>query len=176
MHVIVWGDTGSAAYVLARDRPQLVRSLVFIGLADRYTFAQPYGGLLFLLQRLPLERMVSGPTFARLLSRYVGGSRVLPEWIEESARSVPDLLPLFKHGIQPNLTDHRPLDGEIRQPCLIMAGDDDRIVSPRQAERMAALLPGARQVLIRAGGDHFVNYTDDEWATRVIREFLASID
>jgi pimeloyl-ACP methyl ester carboxylesterase len=174
-HFVVWGDTGSAAYVLARDHPEIVRSLVLIGLADRYRFSQPYGALLGALRRLPLERVVSARTFAKALSHYVGGSQVLPEWIQQKGERVPELAAVFKRSIQPNLTDHRPRAGEVAQPCLLIAGDSDRIVSPDQARRMAALLPRARPVLIRAGGEHFVNYTDDEWASRVIREFLASL-
>ena len=174
-HFVVWGDTGSAAYVLARDHAEVVSSLVLIGLADRYTFSPLYGALLYALRRLPLEYVVSSRTFARALSGYVGGSQVLPEWIKQKAERVPDLAAIFKHSIQPNLTDHRPREGEVRQPCLLIAGDRDRIVSPDQATRMAALLPGARPLLTRAGGEHFVNYIDDAWASHVIREFLASL-
>jgi pimeloyl-ACP methyl ester carboxylesterase len=171
-HFVVWGDTGSAVYLLAREYPRLCRSVVFIGLADRYRFPQPYESLLTMLAHLPIERTVPSRVFATLLGRFVGGTQIRPEWIAEKAAQVPQLTALFKFSIIPNLRDHRPVAGEVQVPCLVIAGDNDRIVSAAQARGMAALLPCAGPAVIRPGGEHFVNYVDDQFVNETIRRFF----
>lgn len=174
-HLVVWGDTGSAVYRLARTHPGRCRSIVFIGLADRYRFPPPYQFLLTALAHLPIERAVSARLFATVLGRFVGGTQIRPEWIAEKGAQVPGLAALFKFSIIPNLRDHRPAPGEVRTPCLVIAGDRDRIVSAAQARRMAALLPGASPATIRPGGEHFVNYVDDGFVNDAIRAFLGTV-
>jgi pimeloyl-ACP methyl ester carboxylesterase len=174
-HFVVWGDTGAAAYHLAKTHPELCHSVVFIGLADRYRFPQPYGLLLKALHHLPIERMVSAGVFATLLGRFVGGTQIKPEWIVQKAWGVRRLTALFKHSILPNLTDHRPLPGEVRVPSLVICGDRDRIVSAAQAQRMAALLPHAGAAVIKPGGEHFVNYIDDAFVNETVRRFFATV-
>jgi pimeloyl-ACP methyl ester carboxylesterase len=174
-HFIVWGDTGSAAYHLAKHHPEVCRSLVFIGLADRYRFPQPYALLLKMLEYLPLERVVPSTVFATLLGRFVGGTQIKPQWIVEEARRVPRLSALFKRSILPNLTEHRPQPGEVTVPSLVIAGDNDRIVSAAQAERMADLLPNAPRAIIKQGGEHFVSYVDDVIVNDAIRRFFATV-
>jgi pimeloyl-ACP methyl ester carboxylesterase len=174
-HFVVWGDTGSVAYRLAKDHPELCRSLVFIGLADRYRFAQPYGLLLKMLEHLPIERAVSSRVFAMLLGRFIGGTQIKPDWIVQKATLVPQLTALFKYSIIPNLTEHRPAAGEVQAPSLVIAGDNDRIVSPAQARRMAALLPHADAAVIKPGGEHFINYVDDTFVNETIRRFFSIV-
>jgi pimeloyl-ACP methyl ester carboxylesterase len=174
-HFIVWGDTGAAAYHLAKHHPEVCRSIVFIGLADRYCFPQPYGLLLKLLEHFPIERTISSRTFAKLLGRFVGGTQIRPEWIVEKAEVVPRLSALFKRSILPNLTEHRPGKDEVRVPCLLISGDNDRIVSTEQTERMAELLPYAEPPIIKTGGEHFVSYVDCDEVNPAIRRFVTSI-
>jgi pimeloyl-ACP methyl ester carboxylesterase len=174
-HVIVWGDTGSAAYHLARHHPTACRSLVFIGLADRYHFPWPYGPLLSMLEHLPMERVASPRVFATLLGRLVGGTQIRPEWITQRAAEIPRLTALFKQSIQPNLTEHRPRHGEVLAPSLVIGGDNDRIVSVAQARRMAELLPNAGPAVIVDGGEHFVNYVDEATVNEEIRRFFAAL-
>jgi pimeloyl-ACP methyl ester carboxylesterase len=175
-HFVVWGDTGSAAYHLAKHYPQLCRSLVFIGLADRYRFPQPYALLLTMLERLPLERVVSSRLFATVLGRFVGGTQIRPEWFVEEAKDVPRLAALFKRSILPNLTEHEPQAGEVTAPSLLVVGDRDRIVSPAQAERMARLLPNAEPLFVKEGGEHFVSYVESDVVNEAIRRFLAMVE
>ena len=175
-HIIVWGDTGSAAYYLAKHHPQKVRSIVFIGLADRYKFPQPYQLLMQLLARLPLEGLVPSWLFAAILSRVVGGTQVKPRWIARRAAKVPRLARLFKLSILPNLTDHEPMPGEVRAPCLVISGDNDRIVSAAQARRMSKLLPNVRRTAIIPGGEHFVSYLDSATVNGLIRQFYAEVN
>jgi pimeloyl-ACP methyl ester carboxylesterase len=51
----------------------------------------------------------------------------------------------------------RPFDsrgrlGEVRVPTLVVAGDADRIVSPRQAPLLASGIPDARLRIVPDGG------------------------
>jgi pimeloyl-ACP methyl ester carboxylesterase len=174
-HFLVWGDTGSAVYLLARESPELCTSIVFVGLADRYTFPFPYGVLLKLLERLPLEKVISSRMFGTVLARFVAGTQIRPEWIVEKGAKIPHLTALFKYSIIPNLFEHRPMPGEVNVPSLLIAGDDDRIVSAPQARRMAAMLPAAAPVVIRPGGQHFVNYVEDFAVNELITDFLATV-
>ena len=174
-HIIVWGDTGSAAYYLAKQWPEKCRSIVFIGLADRYRFPQPFQFLMGLLAHLPIEGLVPARVFAFILGTFVGGTQIKPRWFVERASQVPDLTRRFKHSILPNLTEHRPIAGEVRVPCLVVCGDNDRIVSVSQAQRMARLLPNGSQAVIMVNGQHFVSYVDGAAVNRVIREFYASL-
>lgn len=174
-HIIVWGDTGSAAYQLAKNHPAVCRSIVFIGLADRYRFRQPYGLLLAALRNFPLQRWVPSLIFAVLLGRFVGGSQIKPRWIVKKAIRVPRLTALFKLSILPNLTEHRPVYGEVRTPAQVIVGDNDRIVSADQAKRMSALLPGAVDEVILPGGEHFISYVESDDVNRIIRGFLLTV-
>jgi len=174
-HIIVWGDTGAAAYQLAKYFPNKCRSLVFIGLADKYRFPQPYQFLLQLLRHLPIEFLVSPSAFAALLGKFVGGTQVKPEWIVQRTAQVPDITRLFKQSILPNLFEHNPKVGEVRVKSLVIGGDHDRIVSVSQARRMATLLPSVHSVVILPGGEHFVSYVDAATVNKVIREFYNSL-
>lgn len=172
-HVLTWGDTGSAAYALARDRPDRCQSLILIGLADRYAFDQPYATLLRLLERTPIEGLVPARLIAALIGHFVAGRQVKAEWFVERAVAIPQLGALFKHSIIPNLTDHRPIAGEVDVPALVVGGDHDAIVTVSQSQAMAALLSGAGEAVIVPGGEHFVSYVDDRVVNAAIREFLA---
>ncbi|MDQ5822908.1 MAG: alpha/beta hydrolase [Chloroflexota bacterium] len=174
-HIVVWGDTGSAAYYLAKHHPERVRSIVFIGLADRYKFPQPYQFLMQLLARLPIESLVPSWLFAAILSRVVGGTQVKPRWIAMRAAKVPRLTRLFKLSILPNLTDHKPMPGEVHAPCLVISGDNDRIVSAAQARRMSRLLPNVRRTAIIPGGEHFISYIDSATVNGLIRQFFTEV-
>jgi pimeloyl-ACP methyl ester carboxylesterase len=174
-HIIVWGDTGAAAYQLAKYFPNRCRSLVFIGLADRYKFPQPYQFLLQLLRYLPIEFLVSPPAFAAILGKFVGGTQVKPEWMVQRTTQVPDITRLFKQSILPNLIEHNPKAGEVNVKSLVIGGDRDRVVSVSQAHRMATLLSNVHSVVILPGGEHFVSYVDAPTVNKVIREFYASL-
>jgi len=174
-HIIVWGDTGSAAYYLAKRWPEKCRSIVFIGLADKYAFPQPFQFLLRLLSQFPIEGCVPSRVFAGILGKFVGGTQIQPKWIVERAATIPDLTRLFKNSILPNLTEHRPVAGELQVPCVVICGDHDRVVSVSQAQRMARLLPTGSQAVVIVDGQHFVNYVDGAAVNKVIREFYASL-
>jgi haloalkane dehalogenase len=56
------------------------------------------------------------------------------------------------------------------QPTLVLFSDSDRVFSPRDAERMAAHIPGALPAEIVAGGGHFLQEDlGEELAARIAR-------
>jgi len=175
-HIVAWSDVGAAAYYLGKMWPQRCRSITFLGLADRYYFPQPLNLLTKLLWALPIEGLVPSRLLARILARFLGGAQVDPAWISARAAAIPQLARLFKHSVLPNLMEHRPLEGEIRIPCLVVCGDLDALVTVQQAKRMAKLLSNSREALIIKGGEHFLGYVSPGPVNKAIRAFYASLD
>lgn len=57
--------------------------------------------------------------------------------------------------------------GRLKAPVTVAWGEKDRLLLPRQASRAAAMLPGARMVLLRGCG-HVPTYDDPEQVARVL--------
>lgn len=150
---------GAVAQQLARQAPDLVRRLVLaatgpglggvpgspaalLALATPRRYHQPdhhrriagqvYGGLVRtdpdLLLRGPVVRLVQPPT----LAGYVGQLYAVPGW-----SSLPWL--------------HR-----LRQPTLVLTGDDDPVVPSVNGRILARCIPGARLHVVRGGGHLFL--------------------
>jgi haloalkane dehalogenase len=86
----------------------------------------------------------------------------------------PELVPTeLDHPSAPKMLEVR--DGLTRweRPALVLFSDSDPIFTPRAAERMAALIPGAGPAEIVAGAGHFLQEEKgEEIAGRIVR-FLA---
>ena len=86
----------------------------------------------------------------------------------------PELVPTeLDHPSAPKMLEVR--DGLTRweKPALVLFSDSDPIFTPRAAERMAALIPGAGPAEIVAGAGHFLQEEKgEEIAGRIVR-FLA---
>ncbi|HWG42300.1 MAG TPA: alpha/beta hydrolase [Gemmataceae bacterium] len=67
--------------------------------------------------------------------------------------------------------DLRPLLSGIRQPMLLICGDQDRVVPPPYEEVLLQGLPNAGRVVIEGCG-HVPSYTHPEVLAEVIRQFL----
>jgi pimeloyl-ACP methyl ester carboxylesterase len=175
-HIVAWSDAGAGAYYLAKHWPQRCRSVVFFGLADRYRFPQPMQFLTKMFASLPIEGMVPAGLLARILSRYLGGPQLKSSWVAQRAVLVPQLPRLFKHSVLPQIIEHQPTAGEIKDvPCLAICGDNDALVTVEQARRMAKLLSGAGEAVIIPGGEHFLNYVHSEAVNNSMREFYSSL-
>jgi 3-oxoadipate enol-lactonase len=61
--------------------------------------------------------------------------------------------------------------GEIAAPVLVVVGDGEMPALVRQADFMAATIPGARKVTIKGAG-HFVNLEQPRRFTGVVRDWL----
>jgi pimeloyl-ACP methyl ester carboxylesterase len=70
--------------------------------------------------------------------------------------------------------DRRPLLGTIRVPVLLIAGSEDALISPAEAEAMRAAIPGARLVTIEGAG-HASNLERPEEFNRALLNFLNEV-
>jgi pimeloyl-ACP methyl ester carboxylesterase len=70
--------------------------------------------------------------------------------------------------------DSTSLLSEIRVPTLVIAGRDDRLVSPAASKKMAEAIPGAQFALIPDAG-HLAPLEQPVATSRVIAEFLEAV-
>jgi pimeloyl-ACP methyl ester carboxylesterase len=176
-HIAAWSDAGAGAYYLAKNFPKRCRSVVFFGLADRYRFPQPLQFLTRMLATLPIEGTVPNWLMAQILSKHVGGTELKPEWVAARAAKVPQLARLFKHSVLPQLIEHQPVAGEIKDvPCVQICGDNDVLVTVEQAHRMARILSPSREAVIIPGGEHFLGYVNYEPVNRAMRDFYRELE
>ena len=175
-HIVAWSDAGAGAYYLAKNFPDKCQSVVFLGLADSYRFPQPLQFLTRVFGALPIEKTVPTWLFARVLAKYLGGPQLKPEWVAQRAAKVPQLPRLFKHSVLPQLIEHQPKAGEVKDvPCLQISGDNDVLVSVEQARRMAKLVSSSREAVIIPEGEHFLGYVNYEPVNRAMRDFYSSL-
>ncbi len=64
---------------------------------------------------------------------------------------------------------------DITAPCLVVAGEDDRLIPPANAEMLAARIPGAKLKLIPRAA-HQVLIEQPEKANAAVLEFLEGLD
>ena len=63
----------------------------------------------------------------------------------------------------------------IREPTLVLVGDEDRITPPALSKQLAALIPGARMETITGAG-HLANLEQPAAFNRALTDFLSEID
>jgi pimeloyl-ACP methyl ester carboxylesterase len=64
---------------------------------------------------------------------------------------------------------------DIRKPTLVLTGDLDRLISPKNSIKMAGLVPGARLVVIPGGGHRVLWEATDECVAH-IASFLSQVE
>nr|AIT69724.1 alpha/beta hydrolase AS-Trib19 [uncultured bacterium] len=71
---------------------------------------------------------------------------------------------------------HRTTDRlhQIKAPTLVITGDCDRLISPRNSDVLAQHIPGAKLVKIE-GGSHAFNFETPDVFNRAVLDFLASV-
>jgi haloalkane dehalogenase len=87
----------------------------------------------------------------------------------------PELVPISPD--HPDLAAHMAVREAVsrwERPALVLFGDSDPIFSPRAAERMAELIPGAGPAELVAGAGHFLQEDRGPEIGRRIAQFLAS--
>lgn len=62
--------------------------------------------------------------------------------------------------------------GTIRAPTLVITGDQDRLMPPRNSEVLARLIPGAKLVLLKGAGHAFPLEREDETVAALEQHFL----
>ncbi len=104
-----------------------------------------------------------------VVSPSMSGSFSLPLVIERPSR-VAGFVPIAPAGIPENL---ERLKGS-RVPTLIVWGEKDRLIPPRQAERLAKAMPGSRLVILE-GAEHPCYLDRPIEFHRELLQFLASL-
>jgi pimeloyl-ACP methyl ester carboxylesterase len=168
---------GRVAALLALNYPELVTRLVLVGAALDPAHIAPYARLMLNLRRV--ERTVA-------LHRYLG--RGLEWLLAPASHNQPGgLLRSFLrrahyHGLADPQALHRYVTAlyadsldqhlpDIHQPTLIISGERDPLVLPRQAYRAAECIPNARLHIIPRAFHAPMDERPDEFG-RVLLDFL----
>jgi pimeloyl-ACP methyl ester carboxylesterase len=87
---------------------------------------------------------------------------------DSTAIGIRALLATVRSALADRIEERLPL---IEQPTLVLRGGEDRFVSPEWAERVVALLPRGRLVVVPRE-PHAVHYTRPDLVANVVRELL----
>jgi len=112
----------------------------------------------------------------KTLSNRIDVDKADPEWIAWSIAQLdrtPPHIAIAEHKML-EAGDFFPRLREVRQPVLIMAGDQGRIAPKEQMEQMAAHMPNARLCLFE-GYRQGIAFTAPERCVAQMRAFLAEI-
>ncbi len=178
---------GFVSAELAINFPQRVERLVLVSAAGLSTFQHPQG-----TRALPrirrAERLVGAQAGwvaahadsvarrSRLRNLTFGfvarhPSQLPPALVAEQIRGAGK--PGFLQGLQANLGyDFRHRLGEIVCPTLIVWGDHDRVITVRDADLFAELIPGARKVVFKDTG-HVAMLERPAEFNALLQEFLS---
>jgi 3-oxoadipate enol-lactonase len=165
---------------IAARQPELLRSLTLLGSsaeADQpatvrqetlLAWVQTLAGLRPVLGQV--KSLMFGPAFlADPASRVV-----IDEWLRRLRDSRRSAIRKAVLGVA-----RRPaVDGEIGRitmPVLVVGGADDRAMPPARAQRIAALIPGARLRLVADCG-HTSTLEQPAVISGLLAEFLATVD
>lgn len=174
-HIVAWSDAGAAAYTFAKQWPQRCRSVVFLGLPDKYRLPPPVDHLMNIFNKLPIEGGIPSSMLAQLLGKFMQGPQVKYSWVVEFAQKIPQLPRLFKHSCLPNMIEHKPIANEVLAPSLVICGDSDPVVTYEQAQRMTHLLPNAKETVLIPNGEHCLAYVNADAVNSAIRFFYRSL-
>jgi 2-hydroxy-6-oxonona-2,4-dienedioate hydrolase len=87
---------------------------------------------------------------------------------QDGMKGIRTLLATARSALADRIEDRLPL---IEQPTLVVRGSQDPFVSPAWADRVAALLPRSRLVVV-PGEPHAVHYTRPDLVGELVRELL----
>jgi pimeloyl-ACP methyl ester carboxylesterase len=119
-----------------------------------------------LLARRPRLRLLEPTT--NIVARYP--DRLPAPFVEEFVRGLA--APGFIDGIEANLNyDYRQRLGEIACPTLIVWGEDDRLVTAKDADLYERLIPNARKAIFRDTG-HMAMIERSAAFNALLEEFL----
>jgi pimeloyl-ACP methyl ester carboxylesterase len=174
-HVVGISLGGTVAQQLALDNAALVRSLVLVN-----TFAKlrPDGprAWLYYLARLALVHTLGLGVQARLVGRYMFPG---PDQEEQRRELYQQVVRSNVHAYRATMRALWAFDvegrlGEIRVPTLVVTGDQDSTVSPRNQRGLVEKIPGARQAIV-ANANHAVPLDQPAAFQRILGEFLEGL-
>jgi poly(3-hydroxyoctanoate) depolymerase len=165
-HVLGVSFGGLIAQQLALLAPERV---------DRLVLASTSAGVLHVPgQPSALLRLLApwtSPDVMRNAGRVFGGRlRKEPHLLATLGLDTPRSLAAYLHRLS-GLSGWWGLPWSIRQPTLVLTGDDDPIVPPSNSRILAACLPNARLHVVRGGG-HLLLFDSPERVSWQIGSFL----
>lgn len=167
--VIGWSLGGLLAMQLALERPELVRRLVLISSTARFSQAPDWQAAMTVTALRGFARALledQQATVQRFLALQVRGSeneRRQLRLLKEALATRPPARPAaLRSGLKIlEQDDLRCRLSAIRQSCLLLYGQHDRIVPPAVGAGMNALLPqAAGHVVAGAGHAPFLSHPD----------------
>jgi poly(3-hydroxyoctanoate) depolymerase len=165
---------GMIAQQLAWTSPRRVRRVVLLstntGWGSVPSHPVAFSGL------LSMRRLRDPAHYARLAPKLLGGEmRRNPELVEQAAQlrttESPDTRGYLYQLLSCTTWSTMPMLRLIRQPTLVVNGDDDPLARPINAKAIAALIPHAELHLVRGAGHHLFLERPDE-VSSVIAAFL----
>lgn len=176
-HVVAYSMGSYAAQILAVTQPERIRSLVLVGTARRHhdwrrdllagwaDTAARDGVHVMARQALP---WVMGPRNARRFGLWI--NLLWPLILQQPAHAFVAQVDALLAATEDTLEQ---LAG-VATPTLVVAGGEDRLTPPEDADELAALVPGARSVTIAGAGHGLVIEAAAEF-NEVVLGFLAGI-
>lgn len=157
---------GQIALQLAHDHPSLVDGVVVVASGARIMVPQ---------------RSVDGirTAFAEQCERFVGACYLVPN-PDDVARDLDTMRAVGADSILRDYAavdawDGRPLLAAIRQPALVISGEDDAVTPPGLGQALAEALPNAIGAIV-PGARHFVMLEQHESVNLLIAGFLARVE
>jgi pimeloyl-ACP methyl ester carboxylesterase len=166
-HVLGISFGGILAQQVATIAPPRVDRLVLVSTTSGLLHlpGQP-AALLRLMNPLPTDRAgaAAGRTFG-------GRVRREPALLQRLHLAAPRSVEAYFHRLS-GLTGWWGMPWSIRQPTLVLTGDDDPIVPATNSRILASLIPGA-QLEIVAGGGHLMLFDSPAEAGPLVSGFLS---
>ncbi|SDQ18214.1 alpha/beta fold hydrolase [Quadrisphaera sp. DSM 44207] len=165
---------GMVAQQLALDAPGSVRRLVLVatGLGVGSVPGSPLAYALLAAPRM------ADPQWLRSAAPWVFGGRIARAGRDAARHAAhfaePVHPPSYVGQLQAALGwSSLPWLGRLRQPTLVVAGDEDPLVPACNARLLAALIPSARAHVVRGGG-HLALVDSPEEVAPVLTRFLTA--
>ncbi len=167
---------GMIAQQLAWTSPRRVRRVVLLstntGWGSLPSHPVAFSGL------LSMRRLRDPQYYAQLAPKLLGGEmRSNPELVRRAAElrttESPDTRGYLYQLLSCTTWSTMPMLRLIRQPTLVVNGDDDPLARPINAKAIAALIPHAELHLVRGAGHHLFLERPDE-VSSVISDFLSA--
>jgi pimeloyl-ACP methyl ester carboxylesterase len=165
------GGWTAAAYAI--QHPNRITRLVLYGAYCRGATVRPGYDLEEEKALITLIRKGWGrdtPAFRQIFTSEFFGDNADPSLIAhfnamQRASADPDTAARYLESCH-SRGDARELFAQVRMPTLVVHCQEDRAVSPEEGRLLAAIIPGARLVLLPSGSHYFP--TDREVVTRVV--------